>query len=104
MDKDEIEAFFKELEDEGPQSPGVNTWANIAANDNSLDLFKIDSVDLDLPAWDTTYDLKPETNEPAVYTSHEQRVRHEQYPAVQKAWEDYLTLFALSNGEPPFVE
>lgn len=53
---------------------------------------------------DTSFDVKPMENEPAVYTSHEQREQHEKYPALQKIWEDYLAMFALTKGEPPIVD
>lgn len=53
---------------------------------------------------DTTYNICPTDLEPTVYTSYEQRAQHEKYPALQKAWEDYLTMYALTKGEPPIVD
>lgn len=71
--------------------------SNVASNDNTVDIMFDDFSD-------TSFDVKPMENEPAVYTSHEQREQHEKYPALQKIWEDYLAMFALTKGEPPIVD
>lgn len=70
---------------------------SVSANDNDFNIVFDDFSD-------TSFDVKPMENEPAVYTSHEQREQHEKYPALQKIWEDYLAMFALTKGEPPIVD
>ena len=69
----------------------------VAANDNDFNIVFDDLID-------TSFGVKPVDNEPAVYTSYEQREQHEKYPALQKIWEDYLAMFALTKGEPPNVD
>lgn len=73
------------------------TFSSVSANDNDFNIVLDDFSD-------TTFSITPVENEPAVYTSHEQREQHDKYPALQKMWEDYLTMFALTKGEPPIVE
>jgi hypothetical protein len=46
----------------------------------------------------------PEKDSPSVYTSFEQREQHEKYPALKKAWEDYLNMYNLTQGDPPIVD
>jgi hypothetical protein len=54
--------------------------------------------------YDNTFSIMPESNHPAVYTSYEQREQHEKYPALKKAWDDYLNMYNLTQGEPPIVD
>lgn len=53
---------------------------------------------------DSSYGVVPMDNEPAIYTSYEQREQHDKYPALQKLWEDYLAMYALTKGDPPIVD
>jgi hypothetical protein len=98
MDKDEINKLFESLTLDDVTtsihtpiaSPGVGTY----------DIeWSISNIDID-----TTYDIQPEESSPEVYTSHEQRIQHDKYPALQKAWEDYLNMYNLTKGSPPNVE
>jgi hypothetical protein len=87
-------------------SPGVTvgdddtdfTWT-ITGDDNGFDLGNITLNNYD----DVTYSIKQVENEPAIYTSDVQREQHEKYPALQKLWDDYLLMYALTKGEPPVV-
>lgn len=54
--------------------------------------------------YDNTFSIIPEKDNPSVYTSFEQREQHDKYPALKKAWEDYLNMYNLTQGEPPIVE
>lgn len=54
--------------------------------------------------YDNTFSIMPEKENPSVYTSFEQREQHEKYPALKKAWEDYLNMYNLTHGDPPIVE
>ena len=54
--------------------------------------------------YDNSYGVVPVPENPTVYTSYEQRELHEKYPALQKAWEDYLNMYNLTQGEPPIVD
>lgn len=81
--------------------PGGVFWSStatidVAANDNN---FIVDDIFAD-----STFGVTPTEKEPTVYTSYEQREQHEKYPALQKAWEDYLAMYALTKGEPPIVD
>jgi hypothetical protein len=55
-------------------------------------------------SYDNSFGIIPEVAQPTVYTSYEQRALHEKYPALKKAWEDYLNMYNLTQGEPPIVE
>jgi len=54
--------------------------------------------------YDNTFSIIPEKDNPSVYTSFEQREQHDKYPALKKAWEDYLNMYNLTQGDPPIVE
>lgn len=54
--------------------------------------------------YDNTFSVIPEKDNPSVYTSFEQREQHDKYPALKKAWEDYLNMYNLTQGEPPVVD
>lgn len=53
---------------------------------------------------DISFNIVPEDTSPEIYTSHEQRDQHEKYPALKKAWEDYLSMYNLTKGDPPIVD
>lgn len=53
---------------------------------------------------DSSFNIVPEDTSPEIYTSHEQRDQHEKYPALKKAWEDYLSMYNLTKGDPPIVD
>jgi hypothetical protein len=55
-------------------------------------------------SYDNSFGIIPEAAHPTVYTSYEQRALHEKYPALQKAWEDYLNMYNLTQGDPPIVD
>lgn len=75
------------------------TWINDAS-----DVFTI-NFDVSASTYsDISYGISPEASNPEIYTSHEQRERHEKYPALQKAWEEYLNMYNLTHGEPPIVD
>ena len=104
---------IEEIINELANDPGVFTYdPNLTVTDSSK--WRISpamagdesswSVVFDEYSTDISYNLKPEQGVPEVYTSQDQRDRHDKYPALQKAWEDYIALFALSKGEPPIVE
>lgn len=59
---------------------------------------------LDVDTNDHSFGVIPDINNPSIYTSHEQREQHNRYPALQKAWEDYVNMYNLTQGEPPIVE
>lgn len=63
----------------------------------------IDTSDWDIFT-DKSYGVQPEEINSEIYTSHEQRKRHDKYPALQKAWEDYIHMYNITNGEPPNVD
>ena len=54
--------------------------------------------------YDSTFSIMPEKDSPSVYTSFEQREQHDKYPALKKAWEDYLNMYNLTQGDPPIVD
>lgn len=54
--------------------------------------------------YDNSYSIVPESNNPTIYTSFEQREQHDKYPALKKAWEDYLNMYNLTQGDPPIVD
>jgi hypothetical protein len=67
--------------------------------------FKITFANIDINYDnDSTYGVVPEENNPLLYTSYEQREQHDKYPALKKAWEDYVKMFNLTKGEPPVVD
>ena len=67
--------------------------------------FKITFADLNISYDnDSTYGVTPVEDNPEIYTSHKQRERHEKYPVLQKAWEEYLNMYNLTHGEPPNVD
>ena len=78
------------------------TTPSISIGNISVSTF--DDFIFDTSIIDTTYNIQPSDNEPSVYTSHEQRQQHEKYPALEKAWNDYLAMYALTKGEPPIVD
>lgn len=96
MEEDEYKDLFVDIEPSLPlASPGVFI------------------TEMDINEWgphiewtlsDSTYDVKPTERNPEVYTSHEQREQHDKYPALQKAWEDYIAMYNLTKGEPPYVD
>lgn len=94
-DEDDIEAIIANIAND----PGSFTWSVTPDNDNNID-FKIIMDEYS----DYSYNITPLPNEEAIYTSQQQREQHEKYPALQKAWEDYLAMFALTKGEPPIVD
>lgn len=53
---------------------------------------------------DSSYGVHPEFDNPTIYTSHEQREQHDKYPALKKAWEDYLAMYNITKGNPPNVD
>jgi hypothetical protein len=68
------------------------------------DTFQWAVDDIDTVKYDNTYSIMPEKDSPSVYTSFEQREQHEKYPALKKAWEDYLNMYNLTQGDPPIVD
>lgn len=90
---DEISKIIEQLTEEGSGfkvSPGV-----------TIDDWDVSHVFTDI---DYTYGVSPEATNPEVYTSHEQRAQHEKYPALKKAWEDYLHMYNLTKGDAPIVD
>lgn len=75
--------------------PSSATFTIAVSGDTGMDYLNIN---------DYTYGVSPLSNEPTVYTSYEQREAHSKYPALEKSWQDYLAMYALSKGEPPIVE
>lgn len=99
MDPDDDKEFewLTDIENEGDIS-----WTSINPA-SPLDIVNI-KIDLDESIYsDISYGISPVDTAPAVYTSYEQREKHEKYPALKKAWEDYLNMFTLTEGEPPNV-
>ena len=93
-DEDDIEAIIANIAND----PGSFTWSTAPDNDNYLD-FKIVADEYS----DYSFGISQDPLEKAIYTSYEQREQHDKYPALQKAWEDYLAMYALTKGEPPIV-
>lgn len=91
--EDDISKIIEQLTEEGTTgfkiSPGVyvNEW----------------DVSHTFTDIDYTYGVSPEDNNPSIYTSHEQRLQHDKYPALKKAWEDYIAMYNIVKGEPPIV-
>ena len=83
---------------------------NVMNNDGSAYSLDISNITqsawefLDVDSTDQTFSIVPEDNNPSIYTSYEQREKHNKYPALQKAWEDYVNMYNLTQGEPPIVE
>lgn len=78
------------------------SWINISPTESSIVNI---SFELDDSVYtDISYGVAPEENNPEIYTSHEQREQHDKYPALKKAWDDYLAMYNLSRGEPPYVD
>ena len=97
MDPDDFK-FIDEIVEESDISNDIS-WVSITPSFSNINIFQDESIYTDI-----SYGVSPEENNPAIYTSYEQREQHDKYPALKKAWEDYLTMFNLSKGEPPFVE
>lgn len=97
MDPDDFK-FIDGIIEEGNTSNDVS-WASVTPSFVNINIDLDDSVYTDI-----SYGVAPEENNPAIYTSYEQREQHDKYPALKKAWEDYLAMFNLTKGEPPVVD
>lgn len=89
----------------------ANSFDECTVSDIDLSKYRISVTGDDTFSWiddgskyDSTFSILPEKNNPSVYTSFEQREKHNKYPALQKAWEDYVNMYNLTEGEPPIVE
>jgi hypothetical protein len=71
---------------------------------NTIDINSWTAISPSGVTYDTTFGLYPDDINREIYTSHEQRCRHEEYPALKKAWDDYLNMYNLTHGEPPIVD
>ena len=47
--------------------------------------------------WNSTFDEKPKAVKPELNAA--QRERHARIPALQAAWDDYILLWKLTNGD-----
>jgi hypothetical protein len=83
------------------------TVSNVDIGNYSINVTSDDSFDFILNTksqYDNTFSVVPEKDNPSIYTSFEQREQHDRYPALKKAWEDYLNMYNLTQGDPPIVE
>jgi hypothetical protein len=88
--------------DTGPSSI---SWVDaITVTPDDTETYSINFDLSDSVYTDISYGVTPEENIPSVYTSYEQREQHEKYPALKKAWEDYLNMYNLTQGDPPIVD
>lgn len=91
-------------------SPDLTEYTTVSDVDFSKYNISITSDDtfdfvLDIKSqYDNTFSIIPEKDNPSIYTSFEQREQHDRYPALKKAWEDYLNMYNLTQGDPPIVE
>lgn len=97
MDPDDFK-FTDETVIEDTQTSDDVSW-NISPSFVNINIDLNDSVYTDI-----SYGVSPEENNPEIYTSYEQREQHDKYPALKKAWEDYLNMFNLTKGDPPIVD
>lgn len=77
----------------------LSNYTVTITGDDAFDWLPNDSV-----KYDNTFSIIPEKDNPSIYTSFEQREQHDRYPALKKAWEDYLNMYNLTQGDPPIVE
>lgn len=77
----------------------LSNYTVTITGDDVFDWLPNDSV-----KYDNTFSIIPEKDNPSIYTSFEQREQHDKYPALKKAWEDYLNMYNLTQGDPPIVE
>lgn len=109
MENDDLEKIILESEDTKVEPEFIKY--KISSSDSYLDI----TLDTDIePTWsvdnivfnnsDSTYGLTPENTNPEVYTSYVQREQHDKYPALKKAWDDYIAMYNMTQGEPPIVD
>lgn len=111
---EEDKKTLQELFDEIGNDPGTFKYdPNLQVTASEQIKWSISSgVTVDDHSWSVIFDELHDYNSdltkvggaPEIYITAEQQERHDKYPALQKAWEDYIALFALSKGEPPVVE
>lgn len=103
------------MEEDDPISAILKAMDDTDANDYTIDTSKWSispGVSINDSSWsvvfddynDRSYGVLPIENNPAVYTSHVQREQHDKYPALKKAWEDYISMYNITQGEPPNVD
>jgi hypothetical protein len=63
-----------------------------------------DDYKIDFNISDASYDIVSTGTNAEIYTSYQQREQHDKYPALQKAWDDYIAMYNLTKGEPPIVD